>query len=359
MPFSANSPEGPVSLLRVDPMTVEQMRARNRKEKVFTAKCCGAPLSIRVSRGKAPHFVHQVSPQSCDSDRSETPEHRRLKALVAQSAMRSCVWDIETEAIERDASSGQIAWRADVLAMRGRARVAFEVQLSNADFENMRARQERYRRSKVRGLWLVRTKKGFPQCEELPVFTVSSGRDGDWVYLSTRWDAQPDIWARSDGGDSVELGEFIEAALDGRLNWAPYLKAPDTLLNADIFYQPIGDCAGCKRTLAASHSAMACIASEWGYPDFIWHQGLVPQRKTNWHQMILNLVWAQVAKDVDISFVSADAKCSWCSSKVSHRSARGSKGGTLSGRLRLGDLPRPMMGTVEWNWLRRWFVREP
>ncbi len=83
MPFSALSPDGPVTLLGVDPLTVERMRDRNCREKLYTAKCCGAPLVIRTVQGKIPHFVHATTPSFCEGDNHVSPEHLRLQAAVA------------------------------------------------------------------------------------------------------------------------------------------------------------------------------------------------------------------------------------------------------------------------------------
>lgn len=47
-------------------------------------------------------------------------------------------------------------WRADVLAVQGGKRIAFEVQWSRQTYEATRLRQERYKASNVRGCWFFR-----------------------------------------------------------------------------------------------------------------------------------------------------------------------------------------------------------
>ena len=47
-------------------------------------------------------------------------------------------------------------WRADVLAVQGGKRIAFEVQWSRQTYEETSLRQERYKASNVRGCWLFR-----------------------------------------------------------------------------------------------------------------------------------------------------------------------------------------------------------
>lgn len=355
MPFSAISPEGRVTLIGVDPLSMEAMRARNRKERCFTAKCCGAPLSIRVAAGKAPHFVHQVTPDGCDGDKRETPEHRRLKQVIAEAAMRIWGWDVETEARETDETSGRAKWQADVLAIEGRTLVAFEVQLSNADYALMLERQTRYRESKVRGLWFVRTKKGFPPTKELPVFTVESGESGDWVQLSTRWDL-PNIWSRTDQADWVELSEFVEAALDGRLKWAPYLDKPDTWLHAEVRYQHRGTCPGCARTVVAPLESSLFTEEMDDYPRYYWHEAMSPRWRTSWHHRVVSAVWAATKDDASVAFTTRKNTCSWCGAPAGYIDNAVWGEGTLAARLKLGGLPKPAYGTVEWDWLRRWHV---
>lgn len=358
MPFSANSPEGPVTLIGVTPQSVETMRARNRKEKVYTAKCCGAPLSIRVAEGKAPHFVHQSTPGNCDGDRNETPEHRRLKHLIAETVIRTYEWDVETEARENDPATGRAIWQADVLVIGKKTAVAFEVQLSNADYEHMCERQTRYKQSRVRGLWLVRTKKGFPQSKELPVFTVECTPAGDWVALSTRWDF-PDMWARTNDEGLIELPDFIEAALNKQLKWSPFVNKPDTVLNANVRYAHVGSCNSCARTIVSAQGSRLDIAAEPGYPDYLWLDALRYEGRTHWHSKIVSATWQNVANDVGLTFRSSKGTCCWCKAPMTVENKFPTKYGSISTQLRLGDLPKPRFGTVEWGWLHRWFVLAP
>lgn len=357
MPFSALSPDGPVSLLGADATTVENMRSRNRREACFTAKCCGAPVVIRTAAGKVPHFVHKVTPVGCDGDREETPEHRRLKAVIAKEAESTYEWDVETEAVRRDHQTQKVLWRADVLASRRRGHVAFEVQLSNADYEDMRRRQERYRASNVRGLWFVRTKKGFAVTKELPVFTVEGKPGVDWVMLMTAWD-RPEMWMNADGGDSIELPEFVRAALDGQLKWAPFENAPETWLHAYIDYDNHGKCPGCSRTIVRQRRARVRIANEKRYPEYSFGGYNEFRRRSEWDTPLVNIVWRSVRDKVDKTFRSSDGTCCWCSAPLKEVAPTmfGGRGGSLAASVQLKDLPKPKFGSVERDWLRRWAV---
>ncbi|MCK1506316.1 hypothetical protein IVB21_15655 [Bradyrhizobium sp. 18] len=99
----------------------------------------------------------------------EAEEHLALK-LLAVAAARRAGWDCSTEA--RGASPSGEAWTADVLAQKGRHKIAIEVQLSSQTNEEILRRQERYRQSGVRCLWLVR-QPGFPVSKDLPAACVS------------------------------------------------------------------------------------------------------------------------------------------------------------------------------------------
>jgi hypothetical protein len=356
MPFSAFSPEGPISLLGAEPTTVESLRKRNREEGCFTAKCCGAPVVIRTAAGKSPHFVHKSVPAGCDGDRRETPEHRRLKEIIAKEAESTYEWDVETEAIERDASAGKVLWRADVLASRRRGAVAFEVQLSNADYDDMRRRQQRYKASGVRGLWFVRTKKGFPLSHELPVFPVVSDMHADWVVMMSAWDP-PEVWMNANGGDHIELCEFVRAALDGQLKWAPFENERDTWLHGYIDHEPLGTCPGCLRTVVRHHYARARIATEDGYPEYRFVNHHHHRRRSEWYMPLVNAVWNSVRTKVDKTLRSIHGTCCWCSTPLSEmKPAPDAKAGWLAASVQLKDLPKPKFGTVERDWLRRWAV---
>lgn len=161
MPLSANSPTGPFSLFGLDALTLEQLKERNRKEHLFTAKCCDARVQIRTPPNKVPHFYHLSTTPNCSGGGRESQAHLALKARIGAAAIE-VGWDAETEAAFRN-PDGALVWKADVLAVRGNVRIAFEVQLSNPDWSAMHERQLRYQAAGVRGLWFVKTSKPFPQ----------------------------------------------------------------------------------------------------------------------------------------------------------------------------------------------------
>lgn len=357
MPLSALSPHGPVSLVGMDVQTLENLRERNRREKLFSAKCCGAPVQIRTAEGRIAHFFHLSKPTSCEGERKETPEHLRLKHEVA-FAIINTGWDHQPEAQEHD-EYGKVLWRADVLASKWnrKRRVAFEIQLSNADWNEMLARQSRYLESGVRGLWFVRTRKGFPARKELPVFVVDSGDDGDWVQLSRRFDTE-DVWEHTHGADQVSLRDFVYSALTGELKWAPFVGKPETPVDVWVGYAKQGTCKGCGRTLGRQHSVTVRLAGSNAdqYPQYKWHWRMSPTARTKWSGPLVNQVWEDAKRSVDVALLGKGTACCWCGLKADGNPHMESGYGSLASSATLGDLPKPAFGTIEWDWLNRWVV---
>lgn len=125
--------------------------AENRARRHLRTHCCDVPVALKTSRLGTRFFAHLARGGCATGD--ETPEHLHLKWLAVQAAQRHG-WTAATEVA--GTTPGGEPWRADVLATRGRHRVAVEVQWSPQDDAETRRRQARYADSGVRGLWLFR-----------------------------------------------------------------------------------------------------------------------------------------------------------------------------------------------------------
>jgi hypothetical protein len=71
-------------------------------------------------------------------------------------------------------------WKADVLAQKGNAKVAIEIQWSGQTEEETYRRRERYKQSGVRCLWLMR-RCGFVPNKETPAVEIVDTPDGDFT----------------------------------------------------------------------------------------------------------------------------------------------------------------------------------
>jgi hypothetical protein len=216
----------------------------------------------------------------------------------------------------------------------------------------MLERQQRYRASGVRGLWFVKTRKGFPAKQELPVFVVETDDDGDWVALARRWD-DPYIWSDTDDGDYADLVRFIQMALAGHLKWAPLQSSLDTMLRAEVLYEEHGKCGSCGRTVADPIGVEAKVLGNREYPAFFWHRLMPPRIRTYWYSHILNGVWHSAASHTNVTFATKDCLCTWCGGALD-RKPSGYRRYRLAASIPLRGLPRAAFGTIEWDWIHRW-----
>jgi competence protein CoiA len=117
-------------------------------------------------------------------------------------------WQAETEVVG-EAPSGE-PWRADVLASRGAARVAVEIQWSPQTPDETVRRQERYAASSIRCLWLFR-QGSFPISESLPSARILGTLEAGFRA------SLPDIFGR--GRQELPMREFLAAAFSKRLRF--------------------------------------------------------------------------------------------------------------------------------------------
>jgi hypothetical protein len=141
----------------------DDLRAEVKAKRVaLSFPCCDAAACPRVSKPGTRHFFHRRA-NGCSSA-GETFQHLWAKAEIVR-ACADAGWAAQTEV----AGDG---WRADVLASRGNAKVAFEVQWSPQDEETCRFRQQRYGAVGIRGCWLYRGETPSPAERELPIFRL-------------------------------------------------------------------------------------------------------------------------------------------------------------------------------------------
>ena len=217
-----------------------RLKFENRDRRHLRMPCCGSRVVLKQSRRGTRFFAHAKIGSCRTADESE--EHRALKVMAVEVA-RDCGWMAQTE-VSGSTPSGE-QWCADVLATKGSARIAIEIQWSGqVDDETLR-RQERYRESGVRGLWLLR-QPGFPVSHELPAACIGGNiKNGFYALLPYRGARM----ARSDreqmtGWKSVSpMRDFLRAALSKRLRWGSITKigarTTAVVLVADV------DCQAC------------------------------------------------------------------------------------------------------------------
>src|SRR5262245_32209148 len=101
------------------------LESENRVSRHLKMPCCRAQVVLRKSSRGLQYFAHKAVGEC--STAPETEAHRRLKQLAVEVA-RAYGWVADTEAIGM--SDDGECWRADVLARKGTAKVAIEIQWS-------------------------------------------------------------------------------------------------------------------------------------------------------------------------------------------------------------------------------------
>ena len=207
MPLRCFEPESgeAVQAFDISPESWDALAAENRRRGHLRMPCCSAQVSLRRSKLGTRYFAHR-SAGTCTTA-PETEAHLRLKQLVVEVS-REHGWAAETE-VAGQIPSGE-PWRADVLAHRGSARVAVEIQWSSQTPDETRRRQERYAQSGVRGLWLFR-QASFPVEEGLPAARLlGTPEPGFRASL-------PDLFERE--RQVLPMPEFLAAAFSRRLRF--------------------------------------------------------------------------------------------------------------------------------------------
>ena len=220
MPLRCETPDGvTIQATDCDEAQWEALRERNRQRRDLTMPCCNADTVLKKSPRGTRFFAHKPSK---DKDRChwkpETEVHRYLKT-VALNAARNAGWTAHTE--EPGTTPGGEEWTADVLARKGRHTVAVEIQWSGQTNDETMKRQERYRQSGVRGLWLLR-QPDFPNSKDLPAACIGGSLEDGLKILIPRHDPDFDRRSRRNVNDwlqTLEPDAFMRAVFERRFRF--------------------------------------------------------------------------------------------------------------------------------------------
>lgn len=190
MPFRAISTVDGQSLhaFDLDEEAWQALKGSAEQKSRLVMPCCRTRAVPKTSSRGRHFFAHHRPAENCPYTASESEAHRALKHAAVIGARRAG-WHAETEVSGSDGDGHE--WRADVLASRGKVRVAVEVQLAPMTMDELRRRQSAYRSAGVRGLWLHRyPRRGRSglrfedrdECQAIPVFALQGGDEG-WSVL--------------------------------------------------------------------------------------------------------------------------------------------------------------------------------
>lgn len=201
-------------------LTIENKRARH-----LAMPCCVAQVTLKRSSLGTPFFAHKARGECATAP--ESKEHLHLKWLAVDAA-RTYGWSAETEVGGVTPSGEQ--WIADVLATKGRHKVAFEIQWSGQTNEETLRRQERYREAGIRGLWLLR-QPGFPITHDLPAACIGGSLEDGFAalipsstYMTARDRSDSAAWHQS-----LPIEAFLDAAFGGHFKFGVPLNVDATV----------------------------------------------------------------------------------------------------------------------------------
>jgi Competence protein CoiA-like family len=210
----------------------DALKLENTNARHLRMPCCNSPVVLKQSHLGTRFFAHRMF--DVRNNCGETEVHLEVKNMVVE-AVRRQGWTAETE-VTGQAPDGE-QWRADVLAQKGNARAAVEIQWSGQTNDETLRRQERYKQCGIRGLWLLR-QPDFPVAHSLPAVCLGGNLRDGFTALIPHYGAQMNARDRNhftQWRQAMPLREFLDAAFSGRFRFGVPLdtEARVTVLGAE------------------------------------------------------------------------------------------------------------------------------
>ena len=242
-------------------MTVEEwtkLRRRSRTERDLSMPCCAAAAIPKTSSCGTRFFAHKAGAHcSC---KPETEVHRTMKASAVEVARQSG-WEAHSEA--GGAAPEGDRWTADVLCRKGTETVAIEVQWSAQTNEETWRRQDRYARSGITGIWLLR-QPGFPVSPKLPATCIGGSLEEGLTVLIPGPGRYTAADRKRDGRwEQVLRPEvFLAGVFEGRFKFG----LPDEARISFSIETGVLDCWRCGHATRKRHSGSAFgkYQNPWG-----------------------------------------------------------------------------------------------
>jgi hypothetical protein len=229
-------------------------------QKELQLPCCQNAGHLRTSKLGTNHFVHNRK-EECDW-KSETPEHLKAKNEIAL-ACHEAGYEVTTE------ESGA-EWRADVLASKGSARIAFQILWNRQTLEETQRRQDQYRRDGIRGCWFFKIppKEMKEPMKELPLFSISSDSTQTDVSFSVGMRISRYVDARQ---PSSSLYEFVKALLNRKIKFCSQYKMKRQQRLRIVFIEM--ECWRCKKVshiFYLSNQMVSCCGESMSESEGLW-----------------------------------------------------------------------------------------
>ena len=213
MPLRCINPEGQnIHSFDLSADAWHALLQENKKATHLKMTCCNAAVVLKRSQLGTQFFAHKAKGMCATAPERE--EHLILKQEAVLAARRNG-WQANTEVSGRTPDGEE--WRADVLAEKGKHKVAVEIQWSGQSNEETVTRQERYKKSGIRCLWLMRQTK-FPISRDLPAVCLDGNLEKGFMALipkrremKTSKRNLPELWHKKIG-----IKHFLDAVFGRR-----------------------------------------------------------------------------------------------------------------------------------------------
>ena len=217
-------------------LSLEEWRAVQAQKPPIRMYCCQTRGYMRI-REEFQEFVHYRGTDDC-LGRPDSPVHDLLKVAVMNAA-RANSWIADVEVVDPSSSR---AWIADVLASKGRVRIAFELQISPIAKEVLRRWQNAYAQSGVRSCWFVKGTLADALIRkperQMPVFKLTEDHEAEL--------GSPRFYVSIVPNQRMPLRAAVGALLRGDFKWCPVRC---TRTGKSIVIIRVRNCLTCSKPL--------------------------------------------------------------------------------------------------------------
>lgn len=222
-----------------------------QKNHDLSMPCCGEQAILKTSALGTQFFAHKTKSESCPaSTNGESREHQFAKYLVSKTLFEMG-WHVETEKVGHTPDGQE--WVADIYAERGIAKMAVEIQWSPQSYIETAKRQEIYRQSGVRCVWLLRDSKAnncnaltsdyMNRTKDLPVFTLVKNKDNSMrVHNIYVIDETGTNLNSKFNAITLELTDFIRELFSKNFTFLPRQSVNERYLSLELIKDTCWKC---------------------------------------------------------------------------------------------------------------------
>ncbi|MBD1921389.1 hypothetical protein H6F77_09835 [Microcoleus sp. FACHB-831] len=203
---------------------------KNQRDIKISLACCKSSGFLRNSKLGTKHFVHKCK-TGCNW-KPETQEHLLAKSEIVKACLEA--------GYEADTEVSGLDWRADVLASKGKVKIAFEIQWSPQTLQLTQERQTKYKRDEIRGCWLFRKLPSSKASKELPMFELALNSNNKFVVHIPTQDINN---KRSLSLENISLSEFIKSLLSKKIKFCEsYVSIKEQITYLSFFSVKCSQC---------------------------------------------------------------------------------------------------------------------